>query len=70
MPVHDGGCPSLGGSCGIEVGHQAGRIDSYQVVRILKKLIEPPGGGGVLGRVLTQVAVLPAGALSLAEEHV
>ena len=70
LPVHGGGGPRRGGSCGVEVGHQPGRIDGDQVVRILQKLIEPVGGGGVLGRVFAQVAVLPAGALGLAEEHV
>ena len=70
LPVHGGGGPRRGGSCGIEVGHQPRRIDGDQVERILKKLIEPVGGGGVLGRVFAQVAVLPAGVLGLAEEHV
>ena len=52
------------------MGHQPGRIDGEQVERILQELIEPTGGGGVLGHVVAQVAVLPAGVLGLAEEHV
>ena len=70
LPVHGGGGPRWGGARGVEVGHQPGRIDGDQVVRILEKLIEPVGGGSVLGRMVAQVAVLPAGALGLAEEHV
>ena len=70
LPVHGGGGPRRAGSCGIEVGHQPRRIDSDQVERILQKLIEPTGGGGVLGGVFAQVAVLPARTLGLAEEHV
>jgi hypothetical protein len=52
------------------VGHQPGRIDGDQVDRILEKLIEAVGGGGVLGRVVARVAVVPAGVLGLAEEQV
>ena len=69
-PVHGGGGPRRGGPCAIEVGHQPRRIDGEQVERILKKLIEPTDSGGVLGRVFAQIAVLPTGALGLAEEHV
>ena len=70
LPVHGGGRPRRGGSRRVEVGHQPRRIDGEQVERILQKLIEPAGGGGVLGCVFAQVTVLPAGALGLAEEHV
>ena len=70
LPVHGGGGARRGGSCGVQVGHQPGRIDAEQVVRILQELIEPVCGGGVLGHVFAQVAVLPARAPGLAEEHV
>jgi hypothetical protein len=70
LPVHGGGCPRRDGSRGVEVGHQPRRIDGNKIVRILQELIEPTGGGGVLGRVVARVAVLPAGVLGLAEEHV
>ena len=52
-----GGGPRRDGLRGIEVGYQPRRVDGDQVVRILQKLIEPAGGGGVLGRVFAQVAV-------------
>jgi hypothetical protein len=63
LPVHGAGNPRPGGSCGIGVGHQSGRIHGEQVARIFKKLIKPTGGGSVLGRVFAQVPVLPAGVL-------
>ena len=70
LPVHGGGRPGRDGPCGIKVRYQSRGIDGDQVARILKKLIEPVGGGGVLGHVFAQVAVLPSGVLGLAEEHV
>ena len=47
LPVHGGGGPRLGGSCGVEVGHQPGRIDGEPVVRILEQAVEPSGRGGM-----------------------
>ena len=70
LPVHVGGGPRRGGSCGVEVGHQPDRINGEQAVQILKKLIEPARGGRMLSCVSAQVAVLPARTLGLAEEHV
>ena len=70
LPVDGGGGARRRRSCGVQVGHQPGRIDAEQVVRILQELIEPVCGGGVLGHVLAQVAVLPARVPGLAEEHV
>jgi hypothetical protein len=69
LPVHGGSGTRRGGPYGVEVGHQPCQIDADQVARILQELIEPTGGGGVFGRVVAQVAILPAGVLSLAEEH-
>ena len=70
LPVHGGAGTRWGGSRCVEVRNQPRRIDGDQEERILQKLIKPTGGGGVLGRVFTQVAVLLAGVLGLAEEHV
>ena len=64
-PVHGGGGPRRDGPCAIEMRNQPRRVDGDQVEGILKKLIEPVGGSGVLGRVFPQVAVLPAGAARL-----
>ena len=70
LPVHRGGGPRRGGSCGIEVGHQPGGIDGKQVVRILEQLIEPVRSGSVVGYMVPQVAGLPPCARCLAEKHV
>ena len=69
-PVHGGGGLRRGGPCAVEMRNQPRRVDGDQVEGILKQLIEPVGGNGVLGRVFPQVAVLPASLLGLTEEHV
>ena len=70
LPVHGRSGSRRGGSRSIQVRHQPGRVYSEEVERVLQELIEPAGGGSVLGRVFAQVAILPARLLDLAKEHV
>ena len=57
LPVHSGDGPSRGGPCGVEVGHQPGRIGGEQKPRILEQVVQLASLAGVQREVSPRVTV-------------
>ena len=57
LPVHGGGGPRRGRSCGVEVGHQPGRIGGEQKPRILEQVVQLASLAGVQREVSPCVTV-------------
>ena len=57
LPVHGGGGPRRGRSCGVEVGHQPGRVGGEQEPRILEQVVQLANLAGVQREVSPCVSV-------------
>ena len=57
LPVHGGGGSGRGGSCGVEVGHQPGRVGGEQEPRILEQVVQLASLAGVQREVSPCVTV-------------